>query len=140
VGPARDGYGSYRSAAGGTIERFRLDTTRLTISPRTPTAVRIHPTRVRSIPYVYDYREGEVRVTGVSHGAPFLEAIELDELAVFPAAREHGQESRSHAYAVVARRLPALSRPPPTISVAIATARSRRLSPLIPGGMDSKDQ
>jgi hypothetical protein len=32
------------------MERFRLVSARLTINPRTPTAVRIHPTRVRSIP------------------------------------------------------------------------------------------
>ena len=33
-----------------------------------------------------------------------------------------------------------LSRPPPTIRVARATTRCRRLSPLIPAGMDSKFQ
>lgn len=32
------------------MDRFRQVRARLTINPRTPTAVRIHPTRVRSIP------------------------------------------------------------------------------------------
>jgi hypothetical protein len=56
-GSRSDGYGSapgpYGSRAGATTERFRRDKARLTINPSTPTAVRIHPTRVRSIPRTF---------------------------------------------------------------------------------------
>jgi hypothetical protein len=56
------------------------------------------------------------------------------------AAREHGPmvSPLSPMRWSVDQRL--LSRPPPTIRVASATTRCRRLSPLIPAGMENKFQ